>query len=206
MSQTNPEEAPEPMDKGHDEISIVSSERPQLSVGSRRSPLLPSLGWMAKMHQRGRSHTPRPPQLSPEMLARLAQLNQWLGLFVPSLDQSRHSQHLSYNDLPEQTQIDALYLRKIRQRLEKGEKLRSEDTKKANKLIKTFIESSTQTQQHVIAQIEAKFASSDDRQKRTEEAIETEGAASWNRDKELAQEIVGSKHQLDHHERLINVL
>ena len=68
------------------------------------------------------------------------------------------------------------------------------------------METSTQTQQHVIAQIEAKFTSSDDRQKRTEEAIETEGAASWNRDKELAQEIVGSKNQLDHHERLINVL
>ena len=64
----------------------------------------------------------------------------------------------------------------------------------------------TQTQQHVIAQIEAKFASSDDRQKRTEEAIETEGAACWNRDKEMAQEIVGSKNQLDHHEQLINVL
>ena len=38
------------------------------------------------------------------------------------------------------------------------------------------------------------------------EAIETEGAPSWNRDKELAQEIVGSKNQLDQHEQLINVL
>ena len=65
---------------------------------------------------------------------------------------------------------------------------------------------STKTQQQVIAQIEAKFASSDDRPKRTEESIETEGAASWKRDKELAQEIVGSKNQLDHHEQLINVL
>ena len=97
------------------------------------------------------------------MLALLTQLNQWLGLFVPSLDQGRDAQHLSYNDLPEQTQIDALYLRQIRQRLENGEKLRSEDTKKANELIKSFIETSTQTQQQVIAQIEAKFASSDDR-------------------------------------------
>ena len=69
---------------------------------------------MAKMQQRGRSHTPRLAQLSPEMLALLAQLNQWLGLFVPSLDQSRDAEHLSYNDLPEQTQIDALYLRQIR--------------------------------------------------------------------------------------------
>ena len=146
MSQTNPEEAPEPVDQGHDEISIVSSDRHQLSVGSRRSPLLQSSGWMAKMPQRGPSHTPRPTQLSPEMLALLAQLNQWLGLFVPSLDQSRDAQHLSYNDLPEQTQIDALYLGQIRQRLEKGEKLRSEDTKKANELITTFIETSTQTQ------------------------------------------------------------
>ena len=161
---------------------------------------------MAKMQQCGRSHTPRPPQLSPEMLALLAQLNQWLGLFVPSLDQCRDAQHLSDNDLPEQTQIEALYLRQIRQRLEKREKLRSEDTKKANELIKAFIETLTQTQQHVIAQIEAKFGSSNDRQKRTEEDIETEGADSWNRDKDLAQEIVGSKHQLDHHERLINVL
>ena len=138
--------------------------------------------------------------------ALLTQVNQWLGLFVPSLDQSRDAQHLSYNDLPEQTQIDEIYLRQIRQRLEKGEKLRSEDTKKANELIKSFIETSTQTQQHVIARIEAKFASSDDRQKRIEEAIETEGAASWNRDIELAQEIVGSKNQLDYHEQLINVL
>ena len=140
------------------------------------------------------------------MLALLTQLNQWLGLFVPSLDQSRGAQHLSYNDLPKQTPIDALYHCQIRQRLEKGEKLRNEDTKKANELIKSFIETSTQTQQHVIAQIEAKFASSDVRQKRTEEAIETEGAASWNRDKELAQEIVGSKNHLDHLEQLINVL
>ena len=140
------------------------------------------------------------------MLPLLTQLNQWLGLFVPSLDQSRDAQHLSYNDLPEQTQIDALYLRQIRQRLEKGEKLRSEDTQKANELIKSFIENLTQTQQHGIAQIEAKFASSDERQKRTKEAIETKGAASWNRDKELPQEIVGSKNQLDHHEQLINVL
>ena len=59
---------------------------------------------------------------------------------------------------------------------------------------------------HVIAQIEAKFASSDDKPKQTEEAIETEWAPSWNQDKELAQEIVGSKNQLDHHEQLINVL
>ena len=167
MSQTNPEEAPEPMDEGHDEISIVSSDRPQLSVGSRRSPLLPSSGWMAKMQQRGRSHTPRPTQLSPEMLALLTQLNQSLKLFVPSLDQSRDAQHLSYNDLPEQTQIDGLYLRQIRQRLAKGEMLRSQDPKKANELIQSFIETSSQTQQHVIAQIEVKFASSDDRQKRT---------------------------------------
>ena len=139
------------------------------------------------MQQRGRSHTPRTTQLSPEMTALLTQLNQWVALFVPSLDQSRDAQHLSYNDLLEQTQIDALYLRQIRPRLEKGERLRGQDTKKANELIKSFIETSTQTQEHVIAQIEAKFASSDDRQKRTEEAIETEGAASWNRDKELAQ-------------------
>ena len=164
MSQTNPEEGPKPMDEGHDEIAIVSSHRPQLLVGSRRSPLLPSSGWMAKMQQRGRSHTPRPTQLSPETLALLTQLNQWLGLFLPSLDQSREAQHLSHNDLPQQTQIDPLYLRQIRQRLEKGEKLRSEDTKKANEVIKTFIGISTQTQQRVIAQIEAKFASSDDRQ------------------------------------------
>ena len=129
-----------------------------------------------------------------------------LGLFVPSLDQSRDAQHLSYNDLPEQTQIDALYLRQIRQRLETGEKLRSEDTKKANELIKPSIETSTQTQQHVIAQIEAMCASSDDRQKGTEEAIEREGATSWYRDKELTQEIVGSKNQFDHHEQLINML
>ena len=153
-----------------------------MSVGSRRSPLLPSSGWMAKMQQRGRSQTPGPTQLSPEMVALLTQLNQWLRPFVSSLDQSRDAQHLSYNDLPEleQTQIDALYLRQIRRRLKAGEKLQSEDTKKANKLIKSFIETSTQTQQHVIAQIKAEFASSDDRQKRTDEAIETEGAASWN--------------------------
>ena len=206
MSQTNPGEGPEPMDEGHDEVSVISSDRPQLSVGSRRFPLLPSSRWMAKMQQRGRSHTPRPTQLSTEIMALLTQLNQWLGLFVPSLDQSCEGQHLSYNALPEQTPIYALYLRQIRRRLEAGEMLRSEDTKKANELIKSFIETSTQTQQHVIAQIVAKFSSSDDRQKRTEEAIETKGAASWNRDKELAQEIVGSKNQLDHHEQLINVL
>ena len=152
------------MDEGHDEISIVSSNRPQFSVGSRRSPLLPSSGWMAKMQQRGRSHTPRPTQISPEMLSLLTQLNQWLGLFVPSLEQSRDAQHLSYNDLAEQTQIDALYLRQIRKWLEKGEKLRSEDTTKAIELLKSFIKTSTQTQQHVIAQIEAEFASSNDRQ------------------------------------------
>ena len=200
MSQNNPGEGPEPMDEGHDEVSVISSDRPQLSVGSRRSPLLPSSGWMAKMQHPGRSNTPRPTQLSPEVVALLTLLNQWLGLFVPSLDQSRDAQHLSYYDLPKQTLIDALYLCQIRQRLEKGEQLRSENTKKANELIKYFIETSTQTQQHVIAQIEAKFGSFDDRQKRTEEAIETEGAASWNRDKELAQEIVGSKNQLDHHQ------
>ena len=72
--------------------------------------------------------------------------------------------------------------------------------------MKTFMETSTQTQRQVIAQIEAKFASSDNRQKCMEEAIESEGAASWRRDRELAQEIVGSKGQLDNHERLINVL
>ena len=128
------------------------------------------------------------------MVALLTQLNQWLGLFVPSLDQSRDAQHLSYNDLPGQTQIDELYLCQIRRWLEAGEKLQSEDTKKANELIKSFIGTSTQTQQHAIAQIEAKFASCDDRQKQNEEAIETEGAASWNRDKQLAQEIVRSKN------------
>ena len=168
MSETDPGEGPQPMDEGNDEISIVSSDRYQLSVRSRRCPLLQSSGWMAKMQERGRSNTPRRTQLSPEMLALLTQPNQWLGLFVPSLDQSHDSQPLSYNNLPEQTQIDALYLRQIRQRLEKGEKPRSEDTKKGNELIKSFIETSTQTQQHVIAQIEAKFASSDYRQKRTE--------------------------------------
>ena len=194
------------MDDGHDEVSIISSDRPQLSVRSRRSPLLPFSGWMAKMQQRGRSHTPRPSQLSPEILALLTQLNQWLGLFVPSLDHSRDAQHLSYNDLPEQTQIDALYLRQITKRLENGEKLQNEDTKKANVLIKSFIEPSTQTQQYIITKIEAKFASLDHRQKRTEEPIARDGATSWNRDKQLAQEIVGSKNQLDHHEQLINVL
>ena len=56
---------------------------------------------MAKMQQRGRSHTPRPTQLAPEMVAQLTQLNQLLGLFVLNLDQSRDAQHLSYNDLPE---------------------------------------------------------------------------------------------------------
>ena len=68
------------------------------------------------------------------------------------------------------------------------------------------METSTQTQQHVIAQIKAKFGSSSDRQKHTEEAIESEGAASWRCDRELAQKIVGSKGQLDNHEGLINVL
>ena len=111
MSQTNPSAGPEPMYEGHDEVSIISSERPQLSVGSRRSPLLPSSGWMAKMQQRERSPTLRPTQLSPEMVALLTQLNQWLGLLVPSLYQSRDAQHLSYKDLPEETQIDVLYLR-----------------------------------------------------------------------------------------------
>ena len=106
------------MDEGHDEVSIISPDRPQLSVRSRRSPLLPSLGWMAKMQHRGPSHTPRPTQLSPEMVALLTQVNQWLKLFVPSLDQSRDAQHLSSNDLPEQTPIDALYLRQIRRWLE----------------------------------------------------------------------------------------
>ena len=153
MSQTNPGEGPEPMDEGHDEVSLVSSDRPQLSVGSRRSPLLPFSGWMARMQQRGRSHTPRPTQLSPEMLALLTQLNQWLGLFVPNLDQSHDAQHLSYNDLPEETQLDASYLHRIRRLWEAGENLQSEDTKKANELIKSFFQTSTETQQHVIAQI-----------------------------------------------------
>ena len=72
------------------------------------------------------------------MLALLTQLNQWHGVFVHSLDQSHDAKHLSYNDLPEQTQIDALYLRQIRKRLERGEKLRSEDTKKANETNKVF--------------------------------------------------------------------
>ena len=75
-----------------------------------------------------------------------------------------------------------------------------------NELMKTFMETSTETQQHIIAHIEARFASSDNRQKRMEEAIESEGAASWRGDRELAQEIVGSKGQLDNHKRLINVL
>ena len=86
------------MDEGHDEVSLVSSDQPQLSVGSRRSPLLPSSNWIARMQQRGRSETTRPPPLSPEMMALLAQLNKWLGLFVPNLSQSRDAQHLSYND------------------------------------------------------------------------------------------------------------
>ena len=90
--------------------------------------------------------------------------------------------------------------------MEAGEKLAAEEMSTTNELMKTFMETSTQTQQHVIAQIKAKFASSDDRQKRTEEAIESEGAASWRQDRELAQEIVGSKGQLDNNERLINVL
>ena len=153
------------MDEGHDQVSIITSDRPQLSVGCRRSPLLPSSRWMAKMQQRGPSHTPRPTQRSPEMVALLSQLNQWLGLFVPSLNQSHDAQHLLYNNLHEQTQIDPLYLGQIRRRLEAGEKLRSEDTKKAKELIKSFIEISTNSQQHVIAQIKANFPSSNDRQK-----------------------------------------
>ena len=99
------------------------------------------------------------------MLPLLTQLNPWLGVFVPNLDQSRDAQHLWYNDLPEQTPLDASYLRHIRRWLEAGEKLQSEDTKKANELIKSCIETLTQTQQHVIAQIQAKFASSYHRQK-----------------------------------------
>ena len=39
-----------------------------------------------------------------------------------------------------------------------------------------------------------------------EKAIESKEAASWRRDRELAQEMVGSKVQLDNHERLINIL
>ena len=206
MSQSNPGEGPEPMDEGHDEVSFVSSDRPQLSVGSRRSPLLPTSNGMARMQQRGKSETPRPPPLSPQMMALLAQLNLWLGLFVPNLSQSRDAQHLSYNDLPEQTQLDATYLRRVRRRLEAGEKLDAQEMSRTNDLMKTFMETSTQTQQHVTIQIEAKFASSEDRQKRTEEAIEGERAASWRRDRELAPEIVGSKGQLDNHDRLINVL
>ena len=58
---------------------------------------------MARMQQRGISETPQPPPLCPEMLALLAQLNQWLGLFVPNLSETRDAQHRSYNDLPEQT-------------------------------------------------------------------------------------------------------
>ena len=139
-------------------------------------------------------------------MALLAQLKQWLGLFVPNLSQSQDTQHLTYNDLPEQTQLDATYLRKVRQRLEAGAKLAAEETSRTNELIKRFMERSTQTQQHVIAQIRANFASYNDRQKRTEEAIESEGAVSWSREREWAQEIVRSKGQLDTHERLINVL
>ena len=126
------------------------------------------------MQQRGRSETPQLPPLSPEMMVLLAQLNQWLGLFVPNLSQSRDAQHLSYNDLPEQTQLDATYLRGVKRRLEEGEKLAAEEMSRTNELMKTFMETSTQTPPHVIAQMEAKFASSDERQKRTEEAIETE--------------------------------
>ena len=94
-------------------------------------------------------------------MALLAQLNQWLGLFVPNLSQSRDTQHLSYNDLPEQTQQDATYLRRVQRRLEAGEKLGAEEMSRTNELIKTFMETSTQTHQHVIAQIKAKFASSE---------------------------------------------
>ena len=163
MSQSNPEEGPEPMDEGHGEVSLVSSNRPQLSVVSRRSPLVPYSNWMARMQQQGRSETPQPPPLSPEKIALLAQLNQWLGLFVPNLSQNRDAQHLSYNDLPEQTQLEAIYLGRLRGRLEAGEKLAAKEMSRTNELMKTFIETSTQTQQQVIAQIEAKFASSDDR-------------------------------------------
>ena len=183
MSKTNPGEGPEPMDQRHDKVSLVSSDQPQLSVSSRRSPLIPSSNWIARMQQRGRSETPLPPPSSPEMMALLAQLNQWLGLFIPNLSQSRDAQHLSYNDLPEKTQMDAIYLRKARWRFEAGEKLAAEEMSRTNKLMKTFMETSTQTQQHVIAQIKAKFASSDDRQKHTEEAIEREEAASWRRER-----------------------
>ena len=140
------------------------------------------------------------------MMALLTQLNQWLGRFVPNLSQSRDAQYLSYNDLPEQTQLDSTCLRRVRRRLEVGEKLAAEEMSTINKLMKTFMGTSTQSQQHVIAQIEAKFASTDDRQKCTEEAIGSEEGVSWGRDRELAQEIVGSKGQLDNHERLINVL
>ena len=71
-------------------------------------------------------------------MALLAHLNQWLGLFVPNLSQSRDAQHLSYNDLPEQTQLDATYLRTVRRRLEAGEKLATEDMSRTNNLMKTF--------------------------------------------------------------------
>ena len=89
---------------------------------------------------------------------------------------------------------------------EQEKKLDAEEMSRTHELMKRFMETSSQTQQHVIAQNEAKFTLSDDRQKRTEEAIESEEAASWKRDRELAQEIVVSKGQLDNHERLINVL
>ena len=72
MSQTIPGQGPEPMDKGHDEGSVVFSDLPQLSVGSRRSPQLPSSNGMARMQQRERSGTPRPPPVTPEMMALLA--------------------------------------------------------------------------------------------------------------------------------------
>ena len=37
MSQANPGEGPEPMDEGHDDVSIVSSDRP------------PVVGWIPKI-------------------------------------------------------------------------------------------------------------------------------------------------------------
>ena len=74
------------------------------------------------------------------MMALLAQLNQWLGLFVPNLSPSKDALHLSYNDLPEQTQLDAIYLRKVQRRLEAGEKLVAEEMSRTNKLMKTFME------------------------------------------------------------------
>ena len=163
MSQSNPREEPEPIGEGHDGVSVVSSDGPQLSVGSRRSPLLPSSNWMARMQQRGRSEPPQPPPLSAEMMALLAQLNQWLGLFIPNLSQIQDAQHLSYNDLPGQTQLDATSLRRVRQRLEVGEKIVAEEMSRTNELMKMFMETSTETEQHVIAEIKAKFASSDDR-------------------------------------------